>query len=122
MAVNKKGILKRAKDMENGWETEPDVKFRRKSLTDLKTRLAGIKTKEDLSADLGTQKKVVDDSIDDDYLALDDFIVDVGEGVRGHDDFGSDSELYGAMNFVRKSKRKSGLTRGKTPKPSGEPE
>lgn len=118
--VNKKAILKRAKDIENGWETAPDVKFRKKSLSELKAKLTALSTKEDLSADLETQKKVLDDGIDDDYREIEDFIVDVGEGVRGHDDYGSDSELYGAMNFIRKSKRKSGLTRRNSNKPTGD--
>lgn len=120
--VNKKAVLKRVKDIINGWETAPDVKFRKKSLAELKAKLAEIETKEELSADLGTQKKIVDDGIDDDYLEIEEYIVDVADGVRGHDDYGSDSELYGAMNFVRKSQRKSGLTRKNSKKKDGETE
>ena len=39
----------------------------------------------------------------------------VGLGVAGNPDFGNDSPLYGAMGFVRKSEKKSGLTRKRKP-------
>ena len=40
-------------------------------------------------------------------------------GVKGDPDFGEDSDLYEAMGYVRKSERKSGLTRKKkTPPPA----
>jgi len=38
-----------------------------------------------------------------------------GMGVAGDPNFGNDSPLYGAMGFVRKSNRASGLTRKSTP-------
>lgn len=34
-------------------------------------------------------------------------------GVAGNADYADDSPLYGAMGFVRKSERKSGLTKKK---------
>ena len=37
----------------------------------------------------------------------------VGMGVAGDSAYGNDSPLYGAMGFVRKSEKKSGLTRKK---------
>ena len=37
----------------------------------------------------------------------------VGQGVAGSLDYGDDSSLYEAMGFVRKSEKKSGLTRKK---------
>ena len=40
---------------------------------------------------------------------------EVGLGVAGSPDYGNDSPLYGAMGFVRKSEKKSGLTRKKKP-------
>ncbi len=40
----------------------------------------------------------------------------VGLGVAGSAAYGNDSRLYGAMGFVRKSDRASGLTR-KTKRP-----
>ncbi len=50
---------------------------------------------------------------DDKYVGLDEKRVKVGQGVAGNSDFGDDSPLYGAMGFVRKSERKSGLTKKK---------
>jgi len=50
---------------------------------------------------------------DDKYKALDQDRSKVGQGVAGNPDYGNDSPLYGAMGFVRKSERASGLTRKK---------
>ncbi|MBS1794019.1 MAG: hypothetical protein JSS81_09205 [Acidobacteria bacterium] len=40
-------------------------------------------------------------------------LADIVDGVVGHEDFGDDSALYEALGYVRKSQRKSGLTRKK---------
>ncbi len=50
---------------------------------------------------------------DDKYKALDQDRSKVGMGVAGDAAYGNDSPLYGAMGFVRKSERASGLTRKK---------
>lgn len=39
----------------------------------------------------------------------------IGLAVAGDPNYGNDSPLYGAMGFVRKSEKKSGLTRKKKP-------
>ncbi len=39
----------------------------------------------------------------------------VGMGVAGDPAYGNDNPLYGAMGFVRKSEKKSGLTQKKKP-------
>ena len=112
--VNKNAINRRATKIENGWEEgAPAVKFRKISLTDLKAKRAEITTAEAEADDLETQLRMKENQINDLYGELDDLIINVGEGVRGHDDYGSDSPLYGGMGFVRKSQRKSGLTRKK---------
>ena len=41
----------------------------------------------------------------------------VDNSVKGDPEFGEDSKLYEAMGYVRKSERRSGLTRKKTPPP-----
>ena len=61
----------------------------------------------DLEAELRMKRDVRDDR----YVALNDKRSKVGMGVAGNPDFGNDSPLYGAMGFVRKSEKKSGLTR-----------
>jgi hypothetical protein len=109
---DKKNINKRAAKMENGWEAEaPVAKFKKHTLEDLKAKRQTIEATEQEVEDLKAQAKLKDGEIDDMYHELDEFMVEVGEGVRGHDDYGNDSPLYGAMGFVRKSQRKSGLTR-----------
>lgn len=45
------------------------------------------------------------------YIALNAKRTKVAQGVVGSPDYGDDSPLYGAMGFVRKSVRASGLTR-----------
>jgi len=118
--LNKKSINERASKMENGWEAEaPTIKFRKKSLEDLKSKRQEITTAEQLVEELKAQLKAAESKVDTLYNELDDFIVDVGEGVRGHDDFGSDSLLYGLIGFIRKSLRKSGLTRKNKKKDNG---
>ena len=52
---------------------------------------------------------------DDKYVALNEKRSKVGFGVAGSAAYGNDSPLYGAMGFVRKSEKKSGLTRKKKP-------
>ncbi len=98
--------------MENGWEEgAPSAKFRKITLDQFKAKRQEIATEEGEADDLETRLKLKLDRINDLYGELDDMIVEVGEGVRGHDDYGSDSPLYGSMGFIRKSQRKSGLTR-----------
>ena len=47
--------------------------------------------------------------------SLDRYAAKIGMAVAGNPDYGNDSPLYGAMGFVRKSEKKSGLTRKKKP-------
>mgnify|MGYP001447816905 CR=1 FL=1 len=51
----------------------------------------------------------------DKYVALNDKRSQIGMAVVGDPAYGNDSPLYGAMGFVRKSEKKSGLTRKKKP-------
>ena len=66
-------------------------------------------------ADLKAELKMKSDVRDDKYVALNEKRSKVGLGVAGSPDYGNDSPLYGAMGFVRKSEKKSGLTRKKKP-------
>lgn len=66
-------------------------------------------------ADLEAEIKMKRDVRDDKYKALDQDRSKIGMGVAGSPDYGNDSPLYGAMGFVRKSEKKSGLTRKKKP-------
>ena len=61
--------------------------------------------------------KMKRDVRDDKYKKLNNNRSKVGMGVAGDPAYGNDSPLYGAMGFVRKSERASGLTRKKKPTP-----
>ena len=76
----------------------------------------GITAADDAAiADLESELKMKRDVRDDKYVALNDKRSKVGMGVAGDPAYGNDSPLYGAMGFVRKSEKKSGLTRKKKP-------
>lgn len=64
---------------------------------------------------LKAELKMKSDVRDAKYKALDHQRSKVGLGVAGSPDNGNDSPLYGAMGFVHKSEKKSGLTRKKRP-------
>ena len=110
--IDKTAIKKRAVKMNDAWkEGAPTVEFMGVKQADLNSNIADIEAKEQNLDDLRAQIKMLEDKVSDDYAALDDKLVDVGNGVRGSRDYGDDSPLYGAMGYVRKSDRASGLTR-----------
>ena len=116
--IDKTAIKKRAVKMNDAWkEGAVSVEFMGVKQADLNGKITAIETKEQTLDDLRAQIKMLEEEILDDYAELDDTLVDVGNGVRGNKDYGNDSPLYGAMGFVRKSERKSGLTR-KTKSPT----
>ncbi len=82
-------------------------------LADIDTAVAADLEIGDLEAELKMKRETRDDL----YVALNAKRSKVGLGVAGSAEYGNDSPLYGAMGFVRKSDKKSGLTR-KT-KPTG---
>jgi len=63
-------------------------------------KITAVETKGQTLDDLRAQVKMLEDEISDYYAALDDTIVDVGNGVRGSKDYGDDSPLYGAMGIT----------------------
>ena len=78
----------------------------------------------ELIADLRTQLKAALDNradADNQTRRINELVVNA---VKGDPNYGSDSDLYDTMGFVRKSARKSGLTRGSkgnTPVPKNNP-
>lgn len=106
--------------MNDAWkEGAPSVEFMGVKQTDLSGTITAVEAKEKTLDDLRAQVKMLEEEILDDYAALDDTLVDVGNGVRGDKNYGDDSPLYGAMGFVRKSERASGLTRSTKPPTNG---
>ncbi len=118
--IDKTAIKKRAVKIDDAWkEGAPSVEFMGVKQTDLNGKIIAIETKEQTLDELRAQVKMLEEEILDDYADLDDTLVNVGNGVRGSKDYGDDSPLYGAMGFVRKSERASGLTRKTKPPKNG---
>ncbi len=89
----------------------PDTKFKDKGLAEFSAQAERSFASRRRLADLGDQtinELTVRETEDEITLKMFDDIVD---GVIGHPDFGDDSALYEALGFIRKSHRKSGLTR-----------
>ena len=111
MPVNVKKIREASNMMSAGWEEARDVEFNgvtKEQFDADRTACAAIDAEiEDDEARIKAKK----DRRDDLYRNLEAKRVKVGRGVAGHKDFGDDHPTYGAMGFVRKSERRSGLTR-----------
>jgi hypothetical protein len=114
-----KVAVKRIKEkilrIQNAWnEGAPEVtEFRNVTKANFDADIAAAQAVEDEIAELRARTRMKEDERDDRYDKLEDDGVDVGKGVVGHKNYGDDSPLYGAMGFVRKSERKSGLTHKK---------
>ncbi|MBS1792918.1 MAG: hypothetical protein JSS81_03645 [Acidobacteria bacterium] len=91
----------------------PETKFKGITLADFAAQVErSLATRRHLD-DLDDQTVIglIDRETEDEKtLAM---LADIVDGVVGHEDFGDDSALYEALGFVRKSQRKSGLTRRK---------
>ncbi|MBS1797209.1 MAG: hypothetical protein JSS81_25510 [Acidobacteria bacterium] len=91
----------------------PDAKFKGKGLVDLvpQAERSMASRRRLVALDHETTAELAVREVEDEKtLAI---ISEIVDGVIGHEDFGDDSPLYEALGFVRRSKRKSGLTRGK---------
>jgi hypothetical protein len=111
---NIKEIKEQCATMSSGWgEGAPDVEFNGFKLAEFNAERTAAQAVEDEISDLEAQIKMKKDERDTRYIGLDSKRSKVRSGVAGHKDYGDDSQLYGAMGFVRKSERKSGLTHKK---------
>lgn len=112
--IEKTKIKNKAEQYNNALlEGAPAVEFKGVTQSILGEKLSALEAKEQLRAQKMAEVNLLDDQIDDAYIDLDNTCLDLRSGVEGHKDFGNDSPLYGAMGHVRKSERKSGLTRKK---------
>ncbi len=114
--VDRKVVKEKCNVMNDAWvEGAPTVEFngitQAAFLSDITAAAADDATIADLESELKLKREVRDDK----YIALNQKRSKVGLGVAGSAAYGNDSPLYGAMGFVRKSDRASGLTRRKTP-------
>lgn len=116
--TSKKKIMERAVQMNSAWEEgAPGVTFKGVKQSDLDQKITSIEAKENERATVAAHLDMLDSEIENMYKDLDNTTVNVGDGVRGDTNYGNDSPLYGAMGFIRKSERKSGLVR--KPKTNG---
>ncbi|MBS1795261.1 MAG: hypothetical protein JSS81_15495 [Acidobacteria bacterium] len=100
----------------------PETRFKKLTaaeiLEQLERSMASRRRLEDLDNELALESVVRENEDERSLDVLEEFV----DGVIGHADYGRDSALYESLGFVRKSKRKSGLTRrrkekGGTPMP-----
>ena len=115
-SVDNKRIREQCKVMNDAWvEGAKAITFNGITQADFLTAIDAAAADDAAIADLEAELKMKRDVRDDKYKALDQQRSKVGLGVAGSPDYGNDSPLYGAMGFVRKSEKKSGLTRKKKP-------
>ncbi len=114
--VDIKTVREKCSVMNDAWvEGAPIVEFngimQAAFLADITACAADDAAIGDLAAELKMKREVRDDK----YVALNEKRSKVGLGVAGSAAYGNDSPLYGAIGFVRKSDRASGLTRKTKP-------
>ena len=109
-----KEIKERVLKINDAWkEGAPGVDFGGIKQTVFETDITAAQLIDDEIDDLEAQIKMKRAERDMKYGDLDDKSVKVRNGVVADPVFGDDSPLYGAMGFIRKSERASGLTRKK---------
>lgn len=112
--LNIKLLKDKVVKMLSAWlEGAPTVKFMGIGREDLFAKSKQADTLENEIEDLRAQMKLKEELLGVVYYELNQMTVNVRNGVTGDPEFGDDSALYGAMGYVRKSERKSGLTRKK---------
>lgn len=114
--IDVKGIREKINVMNDAWfEGAKSTVFNGIAQGDFQAAIEAAAADDAAIADLEAEIKMKRDVRDDKYKALDQDRSKIGMGVAGDPNFGNDSPLYGAMGFVRKSERASGLTRKKKP-------
>jgi hypothetical protein len=109
----KRGLAK-LEETEAAWETiAPDAKFYNTTLAQYKARVQLSREARTLVANLTQQLNAAKNQlkdVDKENLALE---KNVGKAIAGDPNYGEDSDLYEGTGRVRKSERKTGLTRKK---------
>ncbi|MDQ3801053.1 MAG: hypothetical protein M3384_16645 [Acidobacteriota bacterium] len=112
MSPNK--ILEKLEKTEAAWETHaPDKTFFNMTLAQFKAKVQISRTIRDQIANLEQQMTAAiteRDNVDAENIKLEQ---NVAKAIAGDAEFGDDSALYEGTGRVRKSERKSGLTRKK---------
>ena len=102
----------------NAWQTlAPTASFGGRTLAQFKLDVqASFDTRVTVKT-LSDQLVEAEDDRNDADKVSNTAIQETVNGVKGDTTFGEDSALYEDMGYVRKSERKSGLTKKKKPKP-----
>lgn len=110
--VNNKEVKEQCNRMNDAWvEGAKDVEFNGITQEEFAADITDAAKDDAEIADMEAQLQMKRDGRDGKYFALNQKRSKVGQGVVGNAAYGDDSPLYGAMGFVRKSDRASGLTR-----------
>lgn len=114
MANSPKEAMEKMERTLNGWKTiAPDKKFGGMTVSDYEGYVKNSRSPRETLEILDDQTKAATalrDSNDDVGLAKTQL---VKNGVLADEEFGEDSALYEAIGYVKKSDKKSGLTRKK---------
>lgn len=119
MAINPSATQSKLDSVTKAWEElAADKTFGGMTLAQFKAACKPSLDARDELARLDAQLTQWQNRRDDADAATSDTIQKVVKGVMGDPAFGEDSDLYEAMGYVRKSERKSGLTKKKTAPPA----
>lgn len=112
--VDNKRVREQCNVMDDAWrEGAKTVVFNGIAQGDFQSEIEAAFAADQEIEDIEAQLKLKREARDDMWKALDQKRSKIGQGVAGDPNYGDDSPLYGAMGFVRKSEKKSGLTRKK---------
>ena len=119
MANNPEKFKSKLDKVIDAWTEEaPDASFGGMNLDRFKE---AVKPSLDARKKISDGERMAQDGAnerDDADVVSNDKLLLVVNAVKGDPNFGENSDLYEAMGYVRKSERKSGLTRKKKPVPS----
>jgi membrane carboxypeptidase/penicillin-binding protein PbpC len=106
----------------SAWATlAPTASFGGMTLAQYKAKVKPSLDARDLLDTLAKQVTSAQDARDNADVVSSDINQKVVKGVVGDADYGDDSDLYDAMGYVRKSERKSGLSRASKTKANATP-
>ena len=118
MPVAPKEMEEKIDRVTNAWETlRADKPFAAMSLTQFKNKVKGSLDARAKIAGLESQLTAALNERDDADQASNEALQFVVKAVKGDPVEGEDGELYEAMGYVRKSERRSGLSRKKPTNP-----
>lgn len=111
--------LEKLEETEMAWETHaPNAKFYNMTLAEYKAKVQLSRDARTLAANLQQQLDAAKNQIKDadkENLGLE---KNIAKAIAGDPNYGEDSDLYEGTGRIRKSERKTGLTRKKKTEPA----